>query len=128
VKSINHIPSPLSPSFTLPPPTSTPPNTVPILQSYISLLIFKLMFKGVSQWIPTVGILYFCSFNSFHYSPLPRYLPLPIFNSFQYISLYNLIYSTFTDVMFYDITVSIILFLSLLPQVPQSNSTITNMC
>jgi hypothetical protein len=90
----NLLPSP-SPShnYSLP--------TVPILQSCLSLLIFKLMFKGVSQCRPSVGILYFGPFNPFHYSPLPLYLPPPIFLQF---SIYILISSTFTDLMFYSIT------------------------
>jgi hypothetical protein len=41
-----------------------------------------------------------CGFNPFHYSPLPLYLPPPIF---QQLSIYILIPSTFTDVMFYNI-------------------------
>jgi hypothetical protein len=38
---------------------------LPILQSWFSLLIFKLMFKGVSQCMPTVGVLHFSLFNPF---------------------------------------------------------------
>jgi hypothetical protein len=56
---------------------------------------------GVSQCIPTVGILYFDSFNPFHYSPLPLYL-LPL--HFEQLSIYILRFSTFTDVMFSNIT------------------------
>jgi hypothetical protein len=47
---IKHTPSPSSSSFTLPLPLVTPPNTVPILQFCLLLLISKSMFKGVSQW------------------------------------------------------------------------------
>jgi hypothetical protein len=46
-----------------------------ILQSWFLLLIFKLTFKGLSQCMPTVGVLYFSPFNPFHYSVLPLYLP-----------------------------------------------------
>jgi hypothetical protein len=73
-----------SPSF-LP---QVPSYTIPILQFYLSLLISKLMFKGVSQYILTVSILYFGLFNPFHYSPLPLPSHPPFFNSFQYILLY----------------------------------------
>jgi hypothetical protein len=37
--------------------------TVPVLQSCLSLLISKSMFKGVSQCIPAMSILYFGLFN-----------------------------------------------------------------
>jgi hypothetical protein len=33
--------------------------------------------------MPTVGVLYFGLFNPFHYSPLPLYLPHPIFQVFN---------------------------------------------
>jgi hypothetical protein len=33
------------------------------------------MFKGVSQFMPSVGVLYFGLFNPFECSPLPLYLP-----------------------------------------------------
>jgi hypothetical protein len=64
---------------------------------FFSLLIFDLM---VSQCMPTVGI--HCSglFNPFHYSPLPLYLPLPIFNSCQYACLYPVR----SYLMFWDVT------------------------
>jgi hypothetical protein len=66
--------------------THTHTHTVLILQSCLSLLTFKLMFKGVSQYIPTVRILYFGPFNPFHCSsPLPFYLPPSIFNTCPYI-------------------------------------------
>jgi hypothetical protein len=79
--------------FTLPHTTSTPP-TVPILQSWFSLLIFKLMFEGVSQCIPAVRLLFFGPFHSVHYSPSPLYLPHPIF---QQLSVHILMSSTFTS-------------------------------
>jgi hypothetical protein len=43
------------------------------------------MFKGVSQCIPTVGVLYFGSFNPFHYSPLPLLSYPPIFSTHPHI-------------------------------------------
>jgi hypothetical protein len=61
--------------------THTHTHTVLILQSCLSLLTFKLMFKGVSQYIPTVRILYFGPFNPFHRSPLPFYLHPPHFST-----------------------------------------------
>jgi hypothetical protein len=67
------------------------PHTVPILQSCLSLLVLKSMFKGVYQCIPAVSIFYFGLFNPFHYSPLPLYLPPPFVSSFQYTSLYLLL-------------------------------------
>jgi hypothetical protein len=45
------------------------------------------MFKGVSQYIPSVSMFYFGLFNPFEHSPLPLYIP-PFFNNFQYTSLY----------------------------------------
>jgi hypothetical protein len=93
MKSICHIPSPESPSFL---------HTVPIFQSSLSLLIFNLMFKGVSQCIPAVSILSFGPFNPFHYSPLLLYLPPP--SIFQQLSMHILISPAFTEVMFYNIT------------------------
>jgi hypothetical protein len=88
-----HLPLPLLPPH---------PYTVPILQSSLLLLIFKLKFKGVSQCIPAVGVLCFGSFNPFHCSPFPFYLPsTPIFPQ---LSIHILISSTFSDVMFYGIT------------------------
>jgi hypothetical protein len=90
------------------------PPPVPILQSSFLLLIFKLMFKGESQCMPTVGVLYFGSFNPFHYSPLPLYLPLPIF---QQLSIHTLISSTFTCYVLWYYWCSIILFS--LPSFPE---------
>jgi hypothetical protein len=65
------------------------------------------MFKGVSQCMPTVGTLYFGLFNPFHYSPLPLYLPPPIF---QQLSIYILILSTSTSYVLWYYWCSIILF------------------
>jgi hypothetical protein len=48
----------------------------------------------------TVSVLYFGSLNPLLYSPLPRYLPPPIF---QKLSIHILISATITDVRFYDI-------------------------
>jgi hypothetical protein len=76
-----------------PPSTSTPyTHIVPILQSWFLLLIFKLMYKGVSQCMPTVCILYFGPFNPIRYFPLPLYLPPLIF---QELSVYILESSIF---------------------------------
>jgi hypothetical protein len=55
------------------------------------------MFKGVSQYIPVVSLLYLGPFNPFPYSPLPLYLPPPPF--FQQLSIHIFISSTFTDVI-----------------------------
>jgi hypothetical protein len=49
----------------------------------------------------TVSVLYFGSLNPLLYSPLPLYLPPPIF---QKLSIHILTSSTSTGVMFYDIT------------------------
>jgi hypothetical protein len=63
---------------------------VPILQSCLSFLIPKSVFKGVSWCIPDVNILYIGQFNPLYYSPLP-FLPSPLlFNSFQHILLSHL--------------------------------------
>jgi hypothetical protein len=57
--------------------------------------MFKLMFKGMSQCMPTVA------YNPFHYSPLTPLSPTPpFFNSFQYTSLYRLP----SHLMLHDIT------------------------
>jgi hypothetical protein len=80
----------------------SPPQITPPYCTYFTvlfLLIFKLMFKGVSQRILDVSLLYFGPFNPFHCSPLAFYLPPPIFST---ASIHNLISSIFTDVMFYD--------------------------
>jgi hypothetical protein len=61
-----------------PPPTRTATHTVPILQTWFSLLIFKLMFKKVSKCMPTVGVIYFGPFNPTQYSHFPLCLPPPV--------------------------------------------------
>jgi hypothetical protein len=71
-------------------------NTASILQSCLSLFIFKSMFKEVSQLSEYT---LFLSIQPFFCSPLPFY-PSPIF---QQLSVHIIISSTFTDVMFYDI-------------------------
>jgi hypothetical protein len=76
------------------------PHPAPISQCCLSLLMSKLMFKGVSQWIPTLRVLYTGLFDPSHYSSLPLYLPPPIF---QQLSIHILTSSTCTDVMCYDI-------------------------
>jgi hypothetical protein len=77
--------------FTLSPPASLPPHCT-YLQSCLSLLISKSMFRGVCPlW------LYFDSFNPFHCSPLPFMSHPPIF---QQLSVHILI--SFTTVTFYD--------------------------
>jgi hypothetical protein len=48
----------------------------------------------VSQCVPSVGVLYFGLFNPLKYSPLPLYLPPPIFQQFL---KHILISSTFTS-------------------------------
>jgi hypothetical protein len=55
-----------------------------MLESCLSLLIFKLIFKEVSQCMPTVSIIYFGPFNPFHYSPYPLpHTPPPFFIAFN---------------------------------------------
>jgi hypothetical protein len=65
------------------------------------------MFKGISQCISTVDILYVGPFNPFHYSPLPLYLFPSIFQKF---SMHTLISSTFTFYILQYYWCSIILF------------------
>jgi hypothetical protein len=98
----------------VPPPTHT--YTTPILWSCLLLLISKLMFKGFSQRIPTLSILYFGLFSLSISLPYPFTSYSPVF---QKLSVYILVSSTFTDVMFYNIIDALsFFFLSLLPQVP----------
>jgi hypothetical protein len=87
MKFFSHIPSPSSLLFIL--STSTCPHTVPILQSCLLLLIFKLLFQGVSQCIPTVSIPW--SVQSLPLLSLTLPSHSPFFNSFQYTSLYPLL-------------------------------------
>jgi hypothetical protein len=98
--------------------------TVSTLQSCLSLLIFKLMFRGVFQCILAVSVLYFGPFNSFHCSPLPFYLLPPphfsiAFNKYLYI-LY--LHRCFTILLMLCFTLLLILchslFLSFFPRVP----------
>jgi hypothetical protein len=96
----------------LPPSHNYPSMHCTFIYSCFSLLIYKSMYKGASQGIPTVSILYLGLFNPFLYSPLP--LLAPIFNNFQYISLYTLPLQTLCfimSLMFYDS-----LFLSLITE------------
>jgi hypothetical protein len=81
--NLHYSPSPL-------PLVTCSPYPVPILQSWLSLLTFKTMFKGFFNVSHAVSIFYFGPFNHFYYSLLPLYLLSPIINSFQYISLYPL--------------------------------------
>jgi hypothetical protein len=78
-------------------------DTIPILQSSLPLLISKSMFKGVSQCVPTVSILYFGPFNPFHWSLLPLYLPLPII---QHLPIHIIVSSTWKDVIYFNIVES----------------------
>jgi hypothetical protein len=73
-----------------------------------------MMFKGVSQCMPSVVVLYVGLFNAFEYSPLPLYLPSPIFNSFQYTP-----YILYFYILWYEILLMLChsLFLSLCPQI-----------
>jgi hypothetical protein len=59
---------------------------LPVLQSCLSFLIPKSVFKEVSQCISTVNILNFDQFN-FHFLSLTPSIPPSLFNSLQYISL-----------------------------------------
>jgi hypothetical protein len=78
---------PYSLTFIRPPHLAqVPPHT--ILQSCLSSLIPKLLFKRVSQYIPAVNILYFAQFHPFCYSLLPLPFHSSLFSSIQYISLY----------------------------------------
>jgi hypothetical protein len=59
------------------------------------------MFGRACLCMPIVSILYFALFNSFYYSPLPLYLPPPLF---WQLSMHILTSSTFTELLFYIIT------------------------
>jgi hypothetical protein len=72
------------------------------------------MFKGVSRCI-----LFFGSFNSSYYSAL---LPFPIF---QQLTIHNLISSTSTGVIFYNIVDALTFFFAFTPSMSSHN--ITNM-
>jgi hypothetical protein len=69
------------------PPTRTPPPHVPILQSCLLLLIFKLVFTGVSQCIPLWVC--FTLIRSTLSIPLPHPFTShpPFFSSVQYTCL-----------------------------------------
>jgi hypothetical protein len=72
------------------PHTSTPPHILPIFQPWFLLLIFKLVFKDVSQFMPTVGgftLVGSISLNTLPYS----------FTSQPHFSTNILISSTFTS-------------------------------
>jgi hypothetical protein len=84
-----------SPSFTLPPPTST--SSLYPLQSCLASLIPKSKCEGLSRCVPAVSLLYFGPLNPFHCSPLPPSHYSIAFHTHPYI-LY------FTDVMFQNIT------------------------
>jgi hypothetical protein len=92
MKSIHHIPSSQSPSFTLPPHKSPPPtHTVPILQSCLLLLIFKSnVQRGFSMYPCCESTLLW----SIQPLPLLSLTPLPptqlFFSNFQCTSLYPL--------------------------------------
>jgi hypothetical protein len=85
MKSINHVPSPLSPSFTSPPPISTSP-IVPILQSCNIKVDVQRHFSMYSCCECTL-LWSLQSLSLLSLIPLPSTPPL--FNSIQYISLWN---------------------------------------
>jgi hypothetical protein len=112
MKSIFHI---LSFLHTLPLPlVSSPPLTVPILQSWFLLLIFNLMLKGCLNVCPLW--VYWTMVHSTTPSIILSYLFTshpPFFNSFQYTSLYPQTLLLLILLMLYHS-----LLLSLFPQVP----------
>jgi hypothetical protein len=116
-------------SFSHPPPLPLVPrpHTVPNFTVCFSLLIFKLVFKGVSQCIPTMSILYFSLFNPFYYySPLSFYLSFSTaFNTHPYILSLHILCYVLLLMLYHP------LFLSLFPQILYgilcSSSTVTNM-
>jgi hypothetical protein len=69
------------------------------------------MFKGVFQYMPAVGVLFFGQFHPFHDSPL--LCPPPVFQQF---SIHILITSTFTTYSVQYYYRSVILFSFLLPK------------
>jgi hypothetical protein len=81
---------------------------------------FKWMCQGITWCVSSVSPLSCGLFESFHSSPLPLGLTAPIFNSFQYIPSQMLCFTIL-------LMLCHSLFLSLLPWVPQSSSTVTNM-
>jgi hypothetical protein len=78
MKPINHIPSLSSPPFTFPSYKYPPTYTVPILQSCLSLLIPKPVFKVVFQCVLAVNMLYFWSVQPPLLLSLTPSLPPPV--------------------------------------------------
>jgi hypothetical protein len=117
VKYINNSHPPLSPLFTLLPSTSTHPFTGHILQSCLSFLIPKSVFKGVTLCISAVNVLYFGQFKFLYYSPFSLLSRPPIV---QQLSVY--VSSTCIDAMNFDLLM-IILF-----PFPSSLSRIAQFC
>jgi hypothetical protein len=106
MKSICHTSSPSS-SFILPPPTSNPPpHTYCTYFTVLVFLIFELTFRGVSQCMPSVGVLDFGLFNPLECPPLPLNLSPPHFQHFQYTFLHPLP----SHRMVYDITIALLFF------------------
>jgi hypothetical protein len=91
MKSTNHIPSPSSPPFTLFPKVR--PHTIPILQSCLSLLVPKSMFKGVSQCV----LCEYTSLWSIQPLSLLSFIPSPPPSIIQQLSTHIIISSTCTD-------------------------------
>jgi hypothetical protein len=78
------------------------------------------MFKGVSQCFLTVGVLWSIQPLSYLFTSQP-----PFFNRFQYTSLYPLPSQMLCFIILQMLYHS--LFLSLVPWVPKSRTTVTNM-
>jgi hypothetical protein len=57
------------------------------------------MFKGMSQCMPTVGISSFGPLNSIHDSPLPLFLPSPIFQQLSMHVFISLMLCNITDAL-----------------------------
>jgi hypothetical protein len=101
MKPINHIPLLSSLSFTFFPPTSTPPHTH---FAYFIVLPFSIrIYVSVQRGF----LMYPCC----EYTLLWSSQPLPLLSltlllanpHFQQVSIHILIFSTYTDVIFYDI-------------------------
>jgi hypothetical protein len=89
MKPIIHITSLLSLLFTLALPTSTP-NTIPIIQSCLLLVISKLMFKVFLSGCP------FCEYTllwSVQFFPLFYVIPSLSLSIFQQLSVHILVFS-----------------------------------
>jgi hypothetical protein len=69
------------------------------------------MFRGLSQCMSSVGVLYFGLFSLFEYSSLPFYFPSPVF---QLLSIHIFTSSTFTpyDMWYYWCSIILFSFLS----------------